>query len=107
MPVEHGLIRPSDPLAATFEDSTRSTAGESLEKKPRGKVHTFKFQGKDFGIELPMVIKRTVDAVVTDDVFLLHASDQATLIAKLPVKVLSTRSDRLYPFDSTKDDLHW
>ncbi len=53
-----------------------------------------------------MVIKRTVDAVVTDDVFLLHASNKATLITELPVKVLSTRLDRLYPFDSTKDDLH-
>lgn len=79
MPIEYGLIRPSNPLAATLKDSTRSTAGESQEKKPRGKVHTFKFQGKDFGIELPIVVERTVDAVVTDDVFSLPTLLATTL----------------------------
>ncbi len=32
-----------------------------------------------------------MEAVVTDNVFVSHASDQATLIAKLPMQVLSSQ----------------
>lgn len=48
-----------------------------------------------------MVVKRAVEAVVTDDMLSSHALDQATLTAELRVEVLRTRSDQVRLFEST------